>query len=61
MAYFEEHDSWRSMRVNERELLKDLNGIEKEGKYEVKYILPYRLPVGKEQGDALYTVILRER
>ena len=61
MPFLDECGAWKSLRVNEQKLMEALDAIEKEGKYETKFIVPYRLPSGNEKGDAQYAVIVRER
>jgi hypothetical protein len=59
--YLDNDGAWHSCRVNEKELMRVLSEIEAEGTREIKFIVPYRLPVGREPGDALYAVIVRDR
>ena len=61
MNFSDECGAWRSLRVSERDLMKALDGIKAEGKYETKFIVPHRLPTGNEPGDAVYAVVVRER
>jgi hypothetical protein len=53
--------AWHSCRANERELLRVLAEIERDGRYETKFVVPYRLPAGQEPGDGLYSIIVRDR
>jgi hypothetical protein len=59
--YLDNHGAWHSCRVSEQDLMRILSEIESDGTYDIKFVVPYRLPAGREQGDALYAVIVRDR
>ena len=59
--FLDNHGTWHSCRVNERDLMRALAEIEQDGRYETKFIVPYRLPADREPGDALYAVIVRDQ
>lgn len=59
--FIDNHGLWHSCRVNENGLMKALAEIEDDGRYDIKFIVPYRLPAGREPGDAMYAVIVRNR
>ena len=59
--FLDNHGTWHSCRVNERDLMRTLSEIEQGDVYDVKFVVPYRIPTGREPGDALYAVIVRDK
>ena len=59
--FIDNDGAWHSCRVNGRELVRALAEIERDGSYETKFIVPYRLPAGREPGDGLHSIIVRDR
>jgi hypothetical protein len=59
--FLDNHGAWHSCRVHERELMTTLAEIEDGGRYETRFVVPYRLPLGREPGDASYSVIVGDR